>query len=101
MERIERIRTHAEGNGRAVIDGAKPQSVDAVGGQKPLVFDVACEPGDEGLILGTPCRQGADSHGHQRVAAVLAAEKPLPAAVTRVVLEVDASAMAGEGVGHD
>jgi hypothetical protein len=101
MERIERLRKLAEGNGRAVIDGANPQSVDAVGGQKPLVFAVSCEPGDEGLILGAPGRQGADPHGHQRFAAVLAAEKPRPAAVTGVVCEGDASAMAGEGVPHD
>jgi hypothetical protein len=100
MERIERLRTRAEGNGRAVIDGAKPPSVDAVGGQKPLVFEVSCEPGDESLILGAPCQQWIAPHGYQRVAAVLTGEKPLPEAVMRVVRDADASAITGEGVGH-
>jgi hypothetical protein len=100
MERLERLRTRAEGNGRAVIGGAKPPSVDAVGGQKPLVFEGSCEPGDEGLILGAPGRQGTDPHGHRRLAAVLAGQKPLPAAGTRGVRDADASATAGEGAGH-
>jgi hypothetical protein len=101
MERIEHLRKLVEGNGRAVIDGAKPQSVDAVGGQKPLVFEVSYERGDEDLILGAPGRQGAYPHGHQHFAAVLAAEKPLQAAGTRVVRAADESARAGAGAGHD
>jgi hypothetical protein len=99
MELIERLRKPVEDNGREAIDGAHPQSV--VGGQKHRGFDVSCEPGDEGLMLGAPGRQGADPHGHQRIAAVLAGEKPFPAAVTRAVRDADASAMAGAGAGHD
>jgi hypothetical protein len=101
MERIERLRTLAEGNGREAIDGTHPLSVEAVGGQEPLIIEVCCEPGDMGLITGAPCRQGADPHGHQRLAAVLEGEKPFPAAVTRGMRQANASAMAGEGVGHD
>jgi hypothetical protein len=101
MERIERLRTRAEGNGRAVIGSAKPPSVDAVGGQKPRVFAGSCEPGDEGLILGAPGRQGADPHGHQRVAAVLEVEDPLPEAVTRAVRDANEAVMVGKGVAHD
>jgi hypothetical protein len=83
-----------------VLDVEHPVPVEAVGGQKPLVFAGSCEPGDEGLTIGAPGRQGTDPHGHQRLAPVSAGEKPLPAAVTRVVREGDKAVMVGEGVGH-
>jgi hypothetical protein len=100
MELIERLRKPMEDNGREAIDGAHPLSVEAVGSQEPLIFEVCCEPGDESLILGAPCQQWIAPHGYQRVAAVLTGEKPLPEAVTRVVRDADASAITGEGVGH-
>jgi hypothetical protein len=84
-----------------VLDDDHPVPADAVGGQEHWGFEGSCEPGAEGLLLGVPGRQGTDPHGHQWFAAVLAGEKPLPAAVTRVVRETDASAMAGKGVPHD
>jgi hypothetical protein len=70
-------------------------------GAENIVLEVHCSPGDVGLIIGAPCRPWPDPHGHQRVAAVLAGETPLPEAGTRVGLDADESAMAGEGVGHD
>jgi hypothetical protein len=82
------------------LDGP-PVTVEAVGSREHRGFEGSCGPGDEGLILGAPCRRGTDPHGHTRFAIVLACEKPLPDAVTRVVRDADASAMAGEGVGHD
>jgi hypothetical protein len=84
-----------------VLDDEHPVSVEAVGGQEPLVFEGSSQPGDEGLLLGTPGRQGTDPHGHTCFAAVLAGEKPLPAAVTRVVRAGDEAVLVGEGVGHD
>jgi hypothetical protein len=101
MKFTARLHKHVEHTCRAVIDDEHPGTVEAVGGQKHPGFEVACEPGDEGLLLGAPGRQGADPHGHRRLAAVLAGEKPLYEAAMRVVRETDASAMAGEGAGHD
>jgi hypothetical protein len=100
MERIERLRTRAEGNGRAVISGAKPPSVEAVGGQANRGFEGSSQPGDEGLLLWAPCRQGGDPDGHQCLAAVLEVETPLHEAAMRVMREANASARAGEGVPH-
>jgi hypothetical protein len=82
-----------------VLDDEHPVPVDAVGGQEHRGFEGSGHPGHEGLLLGTPCSQGTDPHGHQRPTAVLACEKPF-AAVMRVVRDADASVMAGEGVGH-
>ena len=100
MELIARLQTPVEDHGQAVIADGDPLTVDAIGGAEPLLCEVSCAPGNEGLHRGTPGRQGNDPHGHRCVAAVLAGERPFPAAVTRVVHEADASAMAGEGVGH-
>jgi len=100
MERMARLHTPVEDHGRAVIDDGHPFTVDASHGAEKRVRAVSCEPGDEGLLLGAPGRQGADPDGHRRVAAVLAGEKRLPAAITRAVRAADASAVAGEGVGH-
>jgi hypothetical protein len=85
---------------RAIIDSDHPLSVEAAGGQEHLVFEVDCQPGDEGLSIGAPGRPWTDPHGHTRVAAVLEGEKPLQAAVTRVVRDADESAMASTGGGH-
>jgi hypothetical protein len=93
MELIECFSKLDEGNGRAVVVDDHPLSLEAIGGQETLGFEVSCEP-------GVPGRLGIDPHRHTRVAAVLTGEKPLPAAVTRVVREADEPAMAGEGVGH-
>jgi hypothetical protein len=86
---------------RAIIDRGPPLSVEAAGGQEPLVFEVDGEPGDKGLILGGPCRQGTEPDGHQPFAVVLAGEQPRQDAVTRVGLAAHGSAMAGGGVPHD
>jgi hypothetical protein len=83
-----------------VLDDEHPVPADAVGSQEHRGFEGSCEPGDEGLSLGEPGRQGTDLHGHQRLTAVLAGEQPLPAAGTIVLRAADASAMTGEGVGH-
>jgi hypothetical protein len=83
-----------------VLDDDHPVPVDAVGNQENRVFDVSCEPEDESLILGAPCRQGTGPRDHQHSVAVLEGETPLPAAVTRVVREAEESAITGEGVGH-
>jgi hypothetical protein len=83
-----------------VLDDEHPVSVEAVGGQENRAFEGSSQPGDEGLSIGGPGRQGTDLRGHQRLAAVLAGEKPLPAAVTTVVREADESAITGEEVGH-
>jgi hypothetical protein len=101
MKLTKRLQTRVEDTCGVVIDVEHPVSVEAVGGQKPLVFEGSCQPGDEGLMLGAPGRQGTDPHGHQRLAAVLAGEKPLPAAGTRVVRAADEAVMVGEGVPHD
>jgi hypothetical protein len=100
MERIARLHQPVEDHGQAVIADGHPLTVDAIGGAEHLLFEVSCEPGNEGLIIGAPWRQGTDPHGHQRFAAVLAGVNPLQAAVTRVVHDAYESAMAGEGVGH-
>jgi hypothetical protein len=71
------------------LDNEDPVPVDAVGGQRNLSFEGSGEPGDAGLSLGTPGRQGTDPHGHQRFAAV-----------TRVVRDTDASAIASTGGEH-
>jgi hypothetical protein len=101
MKLTSRLQTLIEDTCRVVIDVEHPVPVEAVGGQKPLVFEGSCEPGDEGQIPGAPCRQRTNPHRTKRFPAVSEGEKPLPAAGTRVVCEADASAMAGEGVGHD
>jgi hypothetical protein len=101
MKLTNRLQTRVEDTCRVVIDVEHPVPVEAVGGQEHRGFEGSGQPGDEGLILGAPGRQGTDPHGHQRVAAVLEGEKRLPAAVMRVVREADASAMAGEEVPHD
>jgi hypothetical protein len=93
---IERRTRVVECNGRTVIDKDRPAPVEAVG-----VFEVDGQPGDEGLSLGAPGRQGTEPYGHTPVPAVLEGEKPLQKPVTPVVLAADGSAMAGEGVGHD
>ena len=99
--RIDRLTRVFECHGREVIDTDHPVPVGAVGGQETLVCDVDCQPGDEGLILGGPCRQGTEPDGHQPFAAVLAGEQPRQDAVTRVGLAAHGAAMAGEGVPHD
>jgi hypothetical protein len=100
MKRIDCLTYVVECHGRDVMDQDHPVPVEAVGSQEILVCDVDCQPGDEGLILGGPCRQGTEPSGHKPFAAVLAGEQPRPEAVTRVVRDADASVMAGEGVGH-
>jgi hypothetical protein len=101
MKFTARLHNHVEHSGRAVTDDDYPVLIEVVGGQEHLGFEGSCQPGDEGLILGALGRQGADPYGHQRVAAVLAGEKRLPAAITRAVRAADASTVAGEGVPHD
>src|SRR5882672_10637825 len=98
---IDRLTRVVECNCREVIDNDHAVPVEAVGSQENLVCEVDCEPGDEGLIIGAPCRSWTDPHGHQRVDAVWTCEQPRQEAVTRVVLAADGSAMAGEGVPHD
>jgi hypothetical protein len=98
---IDRLTRVVECNCREVIDNAHPVTVEAVSGQENLIFEVYCEPGDEGLIIGAPGRPWTDPPGNQRVGAVLEVEKPLQKAVTRVVLEAYESAMAGESVPND
>jgi hypothetical protein len=101
MKFTARLQKHIDHSCREVIDDEHPGTVEAVGGRANRGFDVSCEPGDEGLLLGAPGRQGTDPHGHTRVAAISEGEKRLPDAGTRVVREANASAMAGEGVPHD
>jgi hypothetical protein len=101
MKYTNRRQTLVEDTCWVAIDDDHPVPVDAVGGRAHRGFEVSSQPGDEGLLLGAPCRQGADPHGHQRVAAVLEVEKPRHEAAMRVVRETNASALAGEGVGHD
>jgi hypothetical protein len=100
MERMARLHTPVEDHGQAVIADGQPRTVDAIGGAEHLLFEGSSQPGNEGLLLGTLCRQGTDPHGHTRLATVSAGEKPLPAVGTRVVRAADASARPGEGVGH-
>ena len=97
---IKRLTRVMECHGWDVIDTDHSVPVEAVGSQEILVCDVDCPPGDEGLILGGPCRQGTEPSGHQPFAAVSVGEQPRQEAVTRVVRDADASVMAGEGVGH-
>jgi uncharacterized protein len=52
MENIERLRKLVEYACREVIDDGHPLSVEAVGGSENLVFEVHCDPGDVGLIIG-------------------------------------------------
>jgi hypothetical protein len=87
MKLTARLHKPIEDNRRAVIADGHPFTVDAIGGAEHLLFEGSSQPGDEGLILGAPDRHGADPHGHQWFAAVLASGKPFPEAVTRVVRE--------------
>ena len=100
MERIARLHQPDEDNGQAVIADGQPLTVEALHGAEKRLPVISSQPGHEGLLLGTPGRQGTDLHGHQRLTAVSVSETPLPAAGTIVVRDADASAMAGEGVGH-
>ena len=101
MEPIERVQQLVHETCAAVIDDGHDLAVQAAGGHEHRVLEVSCEPGDEGLSLGAPCRHGTDPHGSTHVAAGSGWEKRLPAAVTGGVLAADESAMAGEGVHHD
>jgi hypothetical protein len=101
MEPTARRHTRGEDHRQAVIADGHPLTVDAIGGAEHRLCEGSCQPGDEGLLLGAPGRQGTDPHGHQRLAAALAGEKPLPATGTIVVRDADASAMAGEEVPRD
>jgi hypothetical protein len=101
MDLSARLPKLVEDHCRAVIDDGHDLTVEAIHAPEKHLLEVSSHLCDEGLLLGAPGRPGADPHGHQCVAAVLAAEKPLPAAGTRVVREADESAMAGEGVPHD
>jgi hypothetical protein len=100
MKLIDRLTRVVECNGWEVIDKDHPVPVEVVGSQETLVFEVDCQPGDEGLILGGPCRQGTEPSGHKPFAAVLEGEQPHQEAVTRVGLAADESAMASMGGGH-
>jgi hypothetical protein len=91
MQRTARPQNFVDDHGRPGLADDYPVPAQAVGGQETLVFDVSSQPGDAGLLLGAPGRQGADPHGHTRVAAVSEGEKRLPDAGTRVVREADAS----------
>jgi hypothetical protein len=101
MKLIDCLTYVVECHGWEVIDQDHPVPVEAVGSQEILVCDVDYQPGDEGLILGGPCRQGTEPSGHKPFAAVLAGEQPHQEAGTRVVLAADESAMVGEEVPHD
>jgi hypothetical protein len=101
MKLIDCLTRVVECNGWEVIDKDHPMPVEAVGSQEILVCEVDCQPGDEGLIIGGPCRQGTEPYGHKPFAAVLEGEKPHQEAGTRVVLAADESAMVGAGVPHD
>jgi uncharacterized protein len=52
MERIDRLKRVVELNCREVIDEAHVVTVEAVGGQENVVFEVHCNPEDVGLIIG-------------------------------------------------
>jgi hypothetical protein len=97
---IERLKRVMECHCREVIDHDHPLSVEVVGSPENLVFEVDCQPGDEGLSIGAPCRQGTEPYGHKPVPAVLEGEKPLQKPVTPVGLAADGSAMASEGGVH-
>jgi hypothetical protein len=101
MGTMERLQAVVAFHCRQVMDEDHPLHVEAVGGQEHVVFDVHGAPEDVGLSIGAPCRHGTDPHGTPQVAAVLEFKKPLPAAVTGVVLAADESTRAGEGVQHD
>ena len=100
MGTIARLKEVVECHGQQVIDDDHPRSVHAVGGQEHRVVAGPGRPADVRLRLGAPCRQRREPHGHTRVAAVVACEKPSQTAGTRGVLAADASALAGEGMGH-
>jgi hypothetical protein len=100
MVRIARLHQLVEDHGQAVIADGQPLTVEALHGAEKRLLVVPSHPGHEGLLLGTPGRQGTDLHGHQRLTTVSVGENPLPAAGTIVVRAADASAMTGEGVGH-
>jgi hypothetical protein len=100
MERMARLHTPVEDHGQAVIGDGHPFTVEAIHGAEKRLLVVSSQPGNEGLLLGTPGRQGTDPHGHQHFAAVLEDEKPFREAVTRGMRAADESAMACEGVAH-
>jgi hypothetical protein len=100
MERTGQLQKRVENTCREILDEDHLVTVEAVGGQEPLVFEGSCKPGDKGLISGAPCRQRTDPHGHQRLADVLEGEKPFPEGWTIMVHEADESAMASTGGGH-
>jgi hypothetical protein len=100
MECLARLHQPAEDNCQAVIADRHPLTVEAIHGAEKRLLMVSSQPGNEGLLLGMPGRQGTDLHGHQRLTAVSVGENPLPAAGTIVVRAADESAMTGEGVGH-
>jgi|Tabmets5t2r1_1033131.scaffolds.fasta_scaffold267561_1 hypothetical protein len=54
MELIARLHTPDEDHGQAIIAHGQPLTVDAIGGAEHLLFEVSCEPGDEGLTVGAP-----------------------------------------------
>ena len=101
MEPTARRHTRGEDHRQAVINDGHPLTVDAIGGAEHRLCEGSCQPGDEGLLLGAPGREGTDPHGTMRVAAVSEGEKRLLDAGTRVVREADESAMAGKGAPHD
>ena len=101
MERLARLHTPIEDSRQAVIADGHPLTVEALHGTEKRLLVVPSHPGHDGLLLGMPCSQGTDPHGHQRLTAVSVGENPLPAAGTIVVRTANESAMAGEGVGHD
>jgi hypothetical protein len=100
MKFTAQFQKHLEDTCQAGLDDEHPVPADAVGGQENRGFEGSGKLGDEGLSIGGICRQGTAPHGHTRSVAVLACEKPLPAAGTTVVRAADESAMTGEGVGH-
>jgi predicted RNA-binding protein YlqC (UPF0109 family) len=49
---IERLRCLVEANCRAIVDDEHPIHVEAIGGAENLLFEVQCDPGDVGLLIG-------------------------------------------------
>jgi predicted RNA-binding protein YlqC (UPF0109 family) len=52
MDLIERLKQLVAENCQAVIDDDHDLAVQAVGGEENVVFEIFCEPGDVGLIIG-------------------------------------------------
>ena len=52
MDTIERLRKLVEYTCRAVIDEDHPLAVKAVAGSENLLFEIHCEHGDVGLLIG-------------------------------------------------